>query len=212
MANGLQEDDRVEQTCRSCGAKYPLAGDGWDGECPECADKTYAREFDEDGKPRTCSVVTSLKPAWWTRPDLDYPRCQEPVVGERAGFPMCEHHMEVFDPEGPPCPKCGEKGSLLEGGDPHLCACGWDGECPRCGRFDYWDETGLVCQCAHEELQQYEMNFSAYFLGNSKEEAERKLSRLQEAAEEILCGDQTEQHQECARPWTSGGNVSPAPG
>lgn len=30
------------ETCRTCGSRYPEAGDGWDGECPECADKREA--------------------------------------------------------------------------------------------------------------------------------------------------------------------------
>lgn len=30
--------------CRTCGDKYADAGDGWDGECPECADRTYLAE------------------------------------------------------------------------------------------------------------------------------------------------------------------------
>jgi hypothetical protein len=30
--------------CRTCGEAYPEFGDGWDGECPACADKTYLRE------------------------------------------------------------------------------------------------------------------------------------------------------------------------
>ena len=28
--------------CRTCGAVYRGFGDGWDGECPECADRTVA--------------------------------------------------------------------------------------------------------------------------------------------------------------------------
>lgn len=34
--------------CRTCGERYSEFGDGWDGECPSCADRTYAREFPED--------------------------------------------------------------------------------------------------------------------------------------------------------------------
>jgi len=30
--------------CRTCGQRYAYAGDGWDGECPECADKTFEHE------------------------------------------------------------------------------------------------------------------------------------------------------------------------
>lgn len=30
--------------CRTCGKSYSEAGDGWDGECPSCADKTAALE------------------------------------------------------------------------------------------------------------------------------------------------------------------------
>lgn len=36
------------QKCRTCGDRYPDAGDGWDGECPDCADKTYLRENPEE--------------------------------------------------------------------------------------------------------------------------------------------------------------------
>ena len=32
-----------EQVCRTCGARYPDAGDGYDGQCPTCADRTAAR-------------------------------------------------------------------------------------------------------------------------------------------------------------------------
>ena len=28
-----------ENLCRKCGAKYPDGGDGYDGMCPDCADK-----------------------------------------------------------------------------------------------------------------------------------------------------------------------------
>lgn len=30
--------------CRTCGDTYPDAGDGWDGECGNCADRTYIAE------------------------------------------------------------------------------------------------------------------------------------------------------------------------
>lgn len=30
--------------CRTCSATYPEAGDGWEGECGNCADKTYLAE------------------------------------------------------------------------------------------------------------------------------------------------------------------------
>ena len=32
--------DEDEETCRTCGEKYDPYGDGYDGECPSCADKT----------------------------------------------------------------------------------------------------------------------------------------------------------------------------
>jgi hypothetical protein len=35
---GIKDDD--EDTCRTCGEEYPEGGDGFDGECPNCADKT----------------------------------------------------------------------------------------------------------------------------------------------------------------------------
>lgn len=37
----LSADD---ETCRTCGESYPYAGDGYDGECPSCADRTYVAE------------------------------------------------------------------------------------------------------------------------------------------------------------------------
>lgn len=30
--------------CRTCGDRYPDAGDGWEGECGDCADRTYIAE------------------------------------------------------------------------------------------------------------------------------------------------------------------------
>jgi hypothetical protein len=30
--------------CRSCGKPYSRYGDGWDGECPDCADRSFAAE------------------------------------------------------------------------------------------------------------------------------------------------------------------------
>lgn len=30
----------VDNICRTCGEPYKEGGDGWDGECPDCADKT----------------------------------------------------------------------------------------------------------------------------------------------------------------------------
>lgn len=33
-------DTRDEPVCRTCGERYPDAGDGWDGECGNCADIT----------------------------------------------------------------------------------------------------------------------------------------------------------------------------
>lgn len=32
--------------CRTCSCAYDGAGDGWDGECPDCADKTEAEMHD----------------------------------------------------------------------------------------------------------------------------------------------------------------------
>jgi hypothetical protein len=46
---------------------------------------------------RGCSVVVE-GPPWWTQPDLQETRCDAPVVGERASFPMCDFHMDLFDP------------------------------------------------------------------------------------------------------------------
>ena len=31
--------------CRTCGEHYSEFGDGWDGECPTCADITYMKQL-----------------------------------------------------------------------------------------------------------------------------------------------------------------------
>lgn len=36
--------DDEDEVCRTCGEPYSGYGDGWDGECPSCADKTYEVE------------------------------------------------------------------------------------------------------------------------------------------------------------------------
>lgn len=35
---GIEDED--ENLCRTCGEEYDEGGDGYDGECPDCADKT----------------------------------------------------------------------------------------------------------------------------------------------------------------------------
>lgn len=34
--------------CRTCGDPYRDYADGWDGECPSCADRRYLAEHPED--------------------------------------------------------------------------------------------------------------------------------------------------------------------
>jgi predicted ATP-dependent serine protease len=34
----------TEPKCRTCGVHYPQAADGWDGECPSCADRSSSIE------------------------------------------------------------------------------------------------------------------------------------------------------------------------
>lgn len=42
---GLHDNFTVDEAaCRTCGAEYSEFGDGWDGECPDCADRTYLTE------------------------------------------------------------------------------------------------------------------------------------------------------------------------
>jgi len=50
-----QEDDADDQ-CRTCGVWYQSAGDGWDGECPDCADKADTSYLDE--------LVDRCAPRW----------------------------------------------------------------------------------------------------------------------------------------------------
>lgn len=42
----IREDE--DGHCRTCGQPYEDGGDGYDGECPDCADKTFAAEFPEE--------------------------------------------------------------------------------------------------------------------------------------------------------------------
>ena len=42
----MGEDE--ENTCRTCGEEYDLYGDGYDGECPSCADKTDQKLYPEN--------------------------------------------------------------------------------------------------------------------------------------------------------------------
>ncbi len=37
LAAELEQDAKF---CRTCGDEYPFAGDGWDGECGNCADRS----------------------------------------------------------------------------------------------------------------------------------------------------------------------------
>ena len=37
---GIQTEDEDENICRTCSETYAEGGDGYDGECPSCADKT----------------------------------------------------------------------------------------------------------------------------------------------------------------------------
>lgn len=43
-AVGVDREEDAEPTCRTCGDRYEDGGDGWDGECPSCADRTAALE------------------------------------------------------------------------------------------------------------------------------------------------------------------------
>jgi hypothetical protein len=56
MAGALEpfEVDGEEVTgpddfCRTCGAVYRGFGDGWNGECPDCADRTFASQEADGG-------------------------------------------------------------------------------------------------------------------------------------------------------------------
>lgn len=47
---GITDDDgdEDENTCRTCGEPYEEGGDGFDGECPSCADKTDQKLYPEN--------------------------------------------------------------------------------------------------------------------------------------------------------------------
>ncbi len=46
--------------CRTCGDRYPDAGDGWDGECADCADRTYNAEERRDLEARIDDVRANM--------------------------------------------------------------------------------------------------------------------------------------------------------
>ncbi|MDQ0961993.1 hypothetical protein QFZ66_005871 [Streptomyces sp. B4I13] len=50
----VEDDDPTHLVCRTCTEEYPEFGDGWEGECPSCADRTYIAEFGEDGVGDAC--------------------------------------------------------------------------------------------------------------------------------------------------------------
>lgn len=50
-----------------------------------------------DGKSKTCVVTTRQGLLCERWPDCDDCMCGKPVVGERAGWPMCEEHYALFD-------------------------------------------------------------------------------------------------------------------
>lgn len=72
LASVAKAPDAGMANCRSCGTPYSLYGDGFDGECPDCADKTdqelhpenYAD--DEDGEPAVEPRPREFHPAMTT--------------------------------------------------------------------------------------------------------------------------------------------------
>lgn len=48
--------------CRTCNEPYNEYGDGYDGECPSCADATYIREETETPSSNHETVVLPFKP------------------------------------------------------------------------------------------------------------------------------------------------------
>lgn len=44
----MADDDDDDEVCRTCGERYPGFGDGWDGECPSCADRTHIKEEEDE--------------------------------------------------------------------------------------------------------------------------------------------------------------------
>lgn len=55
MDSAITPDDNGEpgdEVCRTCGVSYDGCGDGYDGECPGCADKTeVSRRASEENPP-----------------------------------------------------------------------------------------------------------------------------------------------------------------
>jgi hypothetical protein len=41
-------EDDGEEVCRTCGEPYDGYGDGWDGECGNCADRSYVEDEDRE--------------------------------------------------------------------------------------------------------------------------------------------------------------------
>ena len=94
LAAELEQDAKL---CRTCGDEYHFAGDGWDGECPVCADKTA------EGKCPACKKTLSKeqRDELWAR-------------------------EENGQDHGQPCPHCNYGGACIltgaDGEDPDDCS------------------------------------------------------------------------------------------
>lgn len=104
------EDDDAQPVCRTCGKPYKDGADGYDGECPPCADKT------EENAPEPVNPMPSAKTPThcqdcgkvWKLHELD--TIDDPTLRIEAGEPM---------PHGQ-CPQCGALCTLLRTTTPAL--------------------------------------------------------------------------------------------
>ena len=81
------EDEGAEPVCRTCGEPYGAFGDGWDGECPDCADKSYAKEegaddeADESLSELSDQPKTLFKDSYGYEAEVDHSADDEASVG-----------------------------------------------------------------------------------------------------------------------------------
>jgi DNA mismatch endonuclease Vsr len=123
-----------EEPCRECGEPYPDGGDGWDGLCPDCADRASAIEDAED---EGWAFVEA--PSGWYA-EREYSRT--PVFAEKAEVAYfiddAADLLDLPDPGKPDIVYLGRRRAIFVHG------CFWHGhDCARGARMpranvEYW--------------------------------------------------------------------------
>lgn len=85
---GTLVDDDDE--CRTCGERYDDCGDGYDGECPSCADKSDPNYGAPDDAIPLCMSCADAIGGAFGGPDAPY---RDALQGEACGAADCPERM-----------------------------------------------------------------------------------------------------------------------